>query len=180
MNRISMRGALPICVFTLLALLVLTLTPSAIAQGGGNPHFIKNATSASLVGSSLQCSFKETGLSTGSTETVTCTADELITYECVNGGGRNPSASNKKTTKTTGSASGNFTADQNGNIIGSLTISPTAASNLDPPFSCPSGQTVTLVSVTYSNIKITDGTSGASISIPGTFTFTDPTAPTPR
>ncbi len=147
---------------------------SAVAFAG-NAHFIKNATGATLSGPNLVCSFKEAGLQSGSTETVTCSASESITYECVNGGGKNPQASNKTTTQTTGSASGEFTADQNGNIIGSLTITPAGATSIG--FSCPPGQTVTFVSVTYSNVMISDADSGASISIPGTFTFTNPSAP---
>src|SRR5947207_3588273 len=149
--------------------------PSAFA---GNAHFIKNASSASLSGSNLVCQFKEAGLASGSVETVSCNATESVTYECVNGGGKNPSASNKHTFATTASKSGQFTADKNGNIVGSLTLSPASAASLG--FSCPPGQTVTFVSVTYSNVTITDSTSGASISVPGTFSYTNPSAPPVR
>lgn len=149
--------------------------PSAFA---GNAHFIKNATSASLSGTSLVCQFKEAGLESGSVETVTCNATESITYECVNGGGMNPSASNKHTFVTTASKTGQFTADKNGNIVGSLTLTPASASSLG--FSCPPGQTVTFVGVTYSNVNVVDSTSGASIAIPGTFTASNPSAPPVR
>src|SRR5438874_9575292 len=149
--------------------------PSAMA---GNAHFIKNATSASLSGADLVCKFKEAGLESGSVETVSCNATESITYECVNGGGKNPSASNKHTFVTTASKSGQFTADRNGNIVGSLTLTHASAASLG--FSCPPGQTVTLVSVAYSNVTITDATSGASIAVPGTFTYTNPNAPPVR
>ena len=161
-----LAGALAVAAFA---------APSAMA---GNAHFIKNATSASLSGSSLVCKFKEAGLESGSVETVSCSATESITYECVNGGGKNPSASNKHTFVTHASKSGQFTADRNGNIANSLTLSPASASSLG--FSCPSGQTVTLVSVSYSNVSVADSTSGASISIPGTFTYTNPSAPPVR
>ena len=149
--------------------------PSAFA---GNAHFIKNATSASLSGSSLVCQFKEAGLESGSVETVTCNATESITYECVNGGGKNPSASNKHTFATTASKTGTFTADKNGNVVGSLTLEPASAASLG--FSCPPGQTTTFVSVSYSNVSVVDQTSGASISLPGTFTATNPSAPPVR
>jgi hypothetical protein len=142
---------------------------------GGSPHFIKNATTASLSGSDLVCNFKEAGLESGSIETVTCSATEAITYECVNNGGHNPQASNKRTFQTTGTASGEFSADRNGNIAGSLTITAASAASLG--FSCPSGQTVTLVSVIYSDVMVSDADSGASISISGTFTYTNPSAP---
>jgi hypothetical protein len=148
------------------------VVPSATA---GNAHFIKSATNASLSGSSLVCSFKEAGLASGSTETVTCSADATTTYECVNRGGHNPSASNKTTTNSAVSQSGNFTADRSGNIVGSLTLSPPSASQLG--FSCPSGQTVTFVGVTYSNVRVVDSTAGASASITGTFSYTNPDAP---
>jgi hypothetical protein len=141
----------------------------------GNAHFIKSATSGSLSGSNLVVSFKEAGLSSGSTETIQSTANTATTYECVNNGGKNPKASNKTTTVTQVSQTGTFTADQNGNLIGSQTLSPPSATDLG--FSCPSGQTVTFVGVTYSNVSVTDLTSGASTSLPGTFSYTNPAAP---
>jgi hypothetical protein len=164
----------------LLLVAALTVTavvgvPSALA---GNAHFIKSATSASLSGANLACKFKEAGLESGSVETVTCSATQSITYACVNNGGKNPTASNKRTFQTSVSNSGQFSADRNGNIVGSLTLSPRSASSLG--FSCPSGQTVTLISVTYSNVRVVDSTSGAAISLPGTFTYTNPNAPSLR
>jgi hypothetical protein len=141
----------------------------------GNAHFIKNATFASLSGSNLVCTFKEAGLESGSTETVTCSAAASTTYECVNNGGHNPSASNKTTTNSQVQGSGEFTADRSGNIAGSVTLSPPSASDLG--FSCPSGQTVTFVGVTYSSVSLSDEDSGASTTIPGTFAFTNPSAP---
>jgi hypothetical protein len=161
--------------FRLLAIAValgalLVIAPVAVAAG--NAHFIKSQTTASLSGSSLQVNFKEAGLASGSVETVTLSASQFVTYECVNGGGKNPSASNKHSFVTTTSVSGTFTADKNGNIVGSLTLAVAPDTS-----SCPPGQTDTLVSVTYSNITLTDSTSGASISIPGSFTYTNPLAP---
>jgi hypothetical protein len=151
----------------------LAIAPGALA--GGSAHFIKSATSASLSGSNLVCQFKEAGLSAGSTESISCGATEAITYECVNGGQKNPSASNKRTFDTSGRQSGSFTADKNGNLVGSLTLTPASAASLG--FSCPGGQTVTLASVSYSNVQIVDDTSGATASVSGTFTYTNPSAP---
>jgi hypothetical protein len=165
-------------------LIRLLLIPAALllafgfalpAAAGGSAHFIKNATSAGLSGADLVVQFKEAGLSAGSTETITVTASTSTTYECVNGGGRNPSASNKTTTQSQASASDQFTADKNGNLVGSLTLSPPSASSLG--FSCPPGQTTTFVSVTYSSVRLTDGTSGATTSLGGSFTYTNPSAP---
>src|SRR4051812_47043061 len=160
------------------AIAITALAVTGASAASGSPHFIKNATSASLSGANLVCKFKEAGLASGAVETVSCSATESVTYECVNGGGKNPSASNKHTFVTTVSKSGTFTADKNGNIVGSLTLSPASASSLG--FSCPPGQTVTFVGVTYSNVAVTDVTSGASIALPGTFSFTNPSAPPVR
>lgn len=162
--------------------LALTMAGAVMAGGitsafgaNGNPHFIKNATSASLSGADLVVKFKEAGLPSGAVETITANATATTTYECVNRGGHNPSASNKTTTVTQVSKSGTFTADKNGNVVGTLTLSPPTAAQLG--FSCPPGQTVTFVSVTYSNISVSDSTSGASIALPGTFSYTNPSAP---
>jgi hypothetical protein len=161
-----------------LAAAILAALAVATPASAGNPHFIKNATKASLSGANLVCKFKEAGLESGSVETVTCNATQSVVYECVNGGGKNPAASNKKTFATTSSASGQFSADRNGNIVGSLTQSPAGAESLG--FSCPPGQRVTFVSVTYSDVSVVDSTSGASLSLPGTFSYTNPSAPPVR
>jgi hypothetical protein len=100
----------------------------------------------------------------------------VVTYECVNGGNKNPSASNKTSVTGPFNKSGNFTAAKNGNVVGSLTVTPLSAA--DVGFSCPNGQTVTFVSVCYSDVTITDTTSGAVAGpFPGPFCFTNPNAP---
>src|SRR3954470_6451362 len=139
----------------ILVVLAASMTVAALAASGataasGSPHFIKNASSASLSGANLVCKFKEAGLASGSVETVTCSATQSVAYECVNGGGKNPAASNKRTFQTTVSKTGTFTADKNGNIVGTLTLAPASAESLG--FSCPPGQKVTFVSVSYSDV----------------------------
>jgi hypothetical protein len=157
----------------ILALFVAAVAiPAAVAAGSG--HFIDHATSSSISGSSLVCNFKEAGLSSGSTETITCSATESVTYECVNGGGKNPSASNKTTFQTSGSSSGEFTADKNGNLVGAQTLDVTSPGALN--FSCPKGQKLTLVSVYYTNVMVTDTTSGASASLADQ-SYVNPLAP---
>ena len=156
----------------------MALVAGSASGATGNAHFIKHATGAALSGQNLVCHFKEAGLAAGSTETLTCSATVSTTYECVNGGGKNPSASNKHSFTTTVSKSGTFTADKNGNLVGTLTLSPPSAASLG--FSCPPGQTTTFVGVTYTNVSIVDSTSGASISLPGTFSYTNPSAPPVR
>jgi hypothetical protein len=161
---------------TLLSAIVAVAVAVAVpaAHAAGSPHFIKNATFSSITGSSLNCNFKEAGLSAGSTETITCSATEAVTYECVNNGGKNPSASNKTTFQTSGSSSGVFTVDQNGNLVGTQTLDVTSPGALN--FSCPNGQTLTLVSVFYTNVRVTDNTSGATASLANQ-SFVNPDAP---
>lgn len=156
MKRIAMT------LFTMLALVAIATV--ALAQNG-SAHFIKNASGATLTCPSLNAFFKEAGLASGAVETVQLTATVTAVYACVNGGGNQPSAANKHSITTTVSTSGQFTADQSGNISGTLTLSPPPP----PADLCPPGQTPELQSVTYTNVKITDTTSGASISLPGTF-----------
>jgi len=160
-----------------LAVVVLAGVASlfSVSPAYAGAHFIGSQTSASQDGANVVCSFKEAGLSAGSEEQITCNADAETTYECVNNGGRNPSASNKTTTKSKLSKSGKFKADKSGNVTGSVTLSPPSASELG--FSCPKGQTTTFVSITYSNVEIVDQTSGASQDLGGPFTYTNPNAP---
>jgi hypothetical protein len=162
-------------VFAFLSLLtMLGISSGAAFAQTGNPHFIRSQTTASISGDTLTVRFREAGLPSGSVETITVSATATTTYQCVNRGGKNPSASNKTTTQTQVSVSGQFTADRSGNVTGSLKLSPPSAASLG--FSCPPGQNVEFVSVTYSNIVITDVTSGASLAIPGTFSYTNPRA----
>jgi hypothetical protein len=160
-------------IIAVLSLMALAL--AAVPALAGSPHFIKNATGATLSGSNLLVKFKEAGLASGSVETVTSSATATTTYECVNGGGKNPSASNKTTTVTDVSKTGTFTADKNGNLVGTQTLSPPTAAQLG--FSCPPGQKTTFVGVTYSDVSVTDTTSKVTFSIPGTFSYTNPSAP---
>ncbi len=151
----------------LAATAVLVLAGAGPALAGGSPHFIKNGTSASLSGTSLVVQFKEAGLSSGSVETIQATAHLDATFQCVNGGGNVPADPKKTTISSDVSASGVFTAGQNGNLVGSLTLSvPAAASVLD----CPGGQTATLTAAMWSDVSVTDLTSGATLAIKGTFT----------
>lgn len=151
----------------------------AVPAWAGNPHFIKNATdvwiTGNYFGATLHVEFKEAGLESGAVETVRVSAWAQTTYECVNGGEKNPSASNKTTTKSQVSNSASFTADQNGNIEGTVHLNAPSAASLG--FSCPPGQTTTFVSVYFTSIYLQDLTSGAWLNIPGTYWFVNTAAP---
>jgi hypothetical protein len=172
MNRSLVRAATVAGVpFVLVALAVP-------AQAAGNGHFIASATSVSGSGPNLTVAFKEAGLGAGSVETISASANTATAYECVNGGGTNPAASNKKTFSTKRTASGTFTADRNGNVVGRLTLTPPSAASLG--FRCPNGQTTTFVSVSYSGLVLSDSTSGASLAFSGSYSYTNPAAPPVR
>ena len=143
---------------SLLALVGLVAGPASAAS----PHFIKESASITNAGN-LVVSFKIAGLGDNETLTVTASADATAVYACKNNGNNFPA--DPKKTEVTGvvSASGDFTSGKNGQITGSLTLTP-------PPTSltCPNGQTRVLVSVTYWNVAVSAPGAGSE-AIPGTF-----------
>jgi hypothetical protein len=130
--------------------------PAALAV---NAHFISASASLNNDGT-LTANFKEAGLGTNQNIDYALTADGTATYVCVNKGGANPSAQNKTTVNGPVSATGSFNSGKNGNVTGSLTVSP-------PPsnISCPKGQTLQLASASYDNVTLTDVTNGISVSL---------------
>jgi hypothetical protein len=128
-----------------------------------SPHFVRASGTLNANGS-LTVDFKEAGLGTNQNIDYVLSADATATYVCVNRGGANPSAQNKTTVAGPVSATGTFNSGKNGQVTASLTVSP-------PPsdISCPPGQSLELARVTYSNVTLTDTTSGVSVSL-GTFT----------
>lgn len=140
---------------------VLAVGLFAQAAFAANPHFVR--ASASRQGNSLVVSFKEAGLGNNQTVTIEASASFTRTDSCVNKGGKVPSDPKKTVTQGTTSKSGEFTSDKNGNITGSLTL--TTSTTLQ----CPPGQKATLISLSFSNVKVTDLTNGVSRSISGSF-----------
>ena len=134
--------------------------PAALAV---SPHFISASATLNADGT-LTANFKEAGLGTNQNITYVLSADGTATWVCVNNGGANPSAQNKTTVNGPVSATGTLNSGKNGNVIGSLTVSP-------PPsdISCPKGQSLELASASYTNVAITDTTNGVTEPIPGTF-----------
>jgi hypothetical protein len=124
-----------------------------------SPHFI-NASGTLNDNGSLTVNFKEAGLGTNQLTSYTLDAQATATYVCVNRGGANPSAQNKTTVSGPVSASGTFPSGKNGNVTASLTVSP-------PPsdITCPSGQSLELASVSYTNVTLTDTTNNITISL---------------
>ena len=132
--------------------ILLSATPALASAGGtGNPHFQFADNSIGSTGT-LTTSFKEVGLGTGiSSVVITLNADATALYQCFNNGGNHPKAGNKETVQTHLQTSGTFPVS-NGNTMGSLSVGPPGPGG----FSCPSGQTLFLQSVTYSNTIVSD------------------------
>jgi hypothetical protein len=154
-------------IISTLAVALAALSLSVAPAAAGNAHFVKASASASAPG--LTVTFKEAGLESGSVETVVASADFVAVFQCINGGKKNPSAGNKTTISGSSSGSGQFGADRNGNINGSVTIDAPSVDNNG--FECPNGQTEQLSQISWSNITLLDQTSGAFTTVPGTFSF---------
>jgi hypothetical protein len=70
---------------------------------------------------------------------------------CVNNGGNHPQATNKETVSGPVSGFGLFPIS-NGQTTGGITVAPPGPGS----FSCPSGQTLVLFSVAYTNVMVCD------------------------
>jgi len=83
------------------------------------------------------------------------------TYACINGGDNHPKAANKETFSSSVTTKASF-QPENGRVQGSITVPAISAGS----FSCPSGQSLVLASVSYSGITLTDLTNNVSTSVP--------------
>lgn len=149
--------------FATAALLILGLQGTIYAD---SPHFISASATIDNAGN-LVCTFKEAGLGTTlTTEAVTCSANATASYACINGGNNHPKAANKETVGGPVNGGGNFPV-RNGQTTGSITVAPPGPGS----FSCPSGQTLVLASVSYTNVTLT-GLAGDTANVPGTISKT--------
>lgn len=131
------------------ALLAAGLVASLAATTAlaGSPHFV--TLSVTREGNSLIVSGKEAGLGNEDQVHIVVTA----TAECINPGSKHPKAANKESV----SAEGDFPV-QNGKAEFSLTLTATFQPDCSPP-----------MTVRFTNVTVTDETSGISRSFPGTF-----------
>jgi len=121
----------------------------AQAAFAGSPHFVSNTVTVSRSDNSLTVSGKEAGLGNESQVHVVVTA----TASCINPGDHHPKAANKESV----SAEGDFPV-QNGKADFTLTVTATFQPDCSPP-----------MTVVFSNVTVTDTTSGISKSFSGTF-----------
>ena len=136
---------------------LLVAVSASVALAGAN---FKSATSSVNNAGALVVSFDESGLGNGNIN-YTLTADATATYACLNGGGKNPSAANKRAFEGQVSGGGSF-EPKNGRVQADITAGPLEA----PSFTCPNGQRRVLAAVTYTNIVLTDTTNGKSTDVP--------------
>jgi hypothetical protein len=125
------------------AAVIVALALTVAVATAGSPHFIASSISKSINGNQLTVSGKEAGLGDEAQIHVVVTA----TASCINPGSNHPKAANK----TSVSAAGDFPV-QNGRATFTLTATATFQPDCSPP-----------MSVVWSNIVITDTTSGISI-----------------
>ncbi len=118
---------------------------------------------------SLSVHFRETGLGNTPDATVEyrLEADADAVYACMNNGGNFPADPKKTATSAHVQQDASF-APNNGNVEADLSIFPPPNTSL----TCPGGQHAVLVSITYTNVKITDLDHGVSFSFSGTFSRT--------
>lgn len=146
---------------TMLLMTLLIFGLAAQAAFAVSPHFI-NA-SAARSGDNLVVKWKEAGLGDNLNIDYVASATATRVDSCVNGGNKVPSDPKKTTTVAQVNAAGTFSV-KNGSVNGSLTLTPPATT-----LSCPPGQKATLISLSYTDVSITDTTNGITEPIPGTF-----------
>jgi hypothetical protein len=136
---------------------------AAAASATSGAHFF-NDTSASVDSSGALSVFIDEGGVGNATVNYTINWTASATYGCINGGSNHPKAANKETFQSTGST-GFGLNPINGRVM--TTVDPVSGTPPPPPstFSCPSGQTLTLLSVSYNPIVVTDVTNGVSTTL---------------
>jgi hypothetical protein len=146
-------------VLSLIAAAAVLSVSATTVLGTSGAHFFKATASISDTGA-LVVTFDEAGVGQQQVN-YTVTADASATYACINGGGNHPKAANKATFNGPVSSPTVGFQPENGRVKGSISVGPLGSGN----FSCPSGQTLVLASVSYSNITLTDVTNGVTATI---------------
>ena len=133
--------------YVVVAALVGAMAAISAVAFAGSPHFV--TADATRSGNTLTASFKEAGLGNEPQVHVVLSATAL----CINNGGKHPKAVNK----TSVNAAGDFPV-QNGKAEGTLSVTAVFQPDCSPP-----------MTVEFTNVTLTDTTSGVTANIPGTF-----------
>jgi hypothetical protein len=137
----------------------LALFSTAVSAG---PHFQTAPTSSVDNNGALVVTIDEAGLgNTVPSIDYTLSASVSALFGCFNKGGNHPQAANKETVDTTFTIPHTFPV-KNGRVRDSINSGPPSAGG----FSCPSGQTLLLAKVSYTNIVLTDTTNGITANVP--------------
>ena len=136
----------------------------AITVWAASPHFLRTSASGVNSDGTVNVCFKIAGLGDNQTLDVTASAHADAIYGCLNHGGQCPNAANKVEVQTDVSASGTFTSGKNGSITACLAVEPP-----DTTLTCPGGQRLVLVSVSYTNLSVSAPGAGTAAVPPGTF-----------
>jgi len=126
----------------------------AITVLAANAHFMSCSSTVDSSGD-LSVSFRIAGLGAGASDTITATTTATSTWGCLNGGQQCPNAANKFTSSDQITGQLTVTAGHNGSASGTITLGPKQPANF-----CPHGQKMVLISVTYSDVTLTN--SGSS------------------
>ncbi|MGC3029397.1 hypothetical protein ACPUER_30420 [Burkholderia sp. DN3021] len=140
------------------ALSVVAATALAATAGA---HFM-SATESVADSGALVVAFDEAGLGNQNVS-YSLTAQGSAVYACFNGGGNHPAASNKVGPSALSATLSNV-QPKNGRVIASITVGPPANTTL----SCPSGQTLALACVSYTDVTLTDTTNQVEAVLSGT------------
>jgi hypothetical protein len=155
------RSLRTIVVATAALVVMLAVTAVALAD---SPRFKSATATGPDAAGNLAVDFRETGLgNTPNPVNYTASADADALYACQNNGGNFPEDPKKQ--QESARVEANVTLlSENGNVIGSVTLSP-------PPttLDCPGGQNEVLASITYTNVQICDTDHNVCRSIRGTF-----------
>ena len=136
----------------------------AITVWAASPHFLRTSASGVNSDGTVNVCFKIAGLGDNQTLDITASAHADATYACRNRGEQCPNAANKVNVQTDVSATGTFTSGKNGSITACLTVDPP-----DTTLTCPGGQKLVLVSVSYTNLSVSAPGAGTAAVPPGTF-----------
>jgi hypothetical protein len=151
---------------------LLALALVATAAIAASPKFLR-APSASLGSPKVIVKWTEVGLGITDSINYTASATAAARYQCVNRGSNCPAASNKEDVLSDVSVGGTFAVDKNGRISEALVI-PAPPSTLV----CPGNQVVGVVTVVFTNIRLTDLTNGVSSPTnPSSLTYNAPECP---
>ena len=158
-----MRMTRRLTMMALTTLALAALGPAAQASGG-NPHWVRGSGAINDAGN-LVVNFKAAGLDGNQGITITASANAQAIYACKNHGGNFPQDPKKQEVTGTVSRSGDFWSDQNGNVTGSLTLTPPPSTSA---LACRDDQIPVLAKVTYSQVQVSSQNLG-DLPISGTY-----------